>query len=98
MLLAPLILIILGCVTLKHAEAETVTLDKQKRLMTLAKITAMNCRRRSCNVNLDTIAKVEAVKRGIDKANMDMTFYALIIELNDGQRLKVLETKNLRRI
>ena len=98
MLLAPLILIILGCVTLKHAEAETVTLDKQKRLMTLAKITAMNCRRRSCNVNLDTVAKVEAVKRGIDKANMDMTFYALIIELNDGQRLKVLETKNLRRI
>lgn len=57
-----------------------------------------NCKSRKCEIGLGNIKQVIAVKRGLDKANMDMTFYALILEMHSGQRCKVLETKSIRKI
>ena len=47
---------------------------------------------------LHHIQQVYAARKGIKKANMDMTHFALIIRMANGQRIKVLETKNATKI
>ena len=39
-----------------------------------------------------------AALRGVKKGNNDMTSYWLIIKLDNGQTLKILETKNAKKI
>ena len=77
---------------------ESVTFDKLSGKLILAKTKLLTCKRNQCEISLNSITEVTAVKRGTNKANMDMTFYALILTLGSGQRAKVLETKSLRRI
>ena len=44
------------------------------------------------------MAQVYAARKGIKKGNMDMTFFVLIIRLQNNVRLKILETKNATKI
>ena len=94
----PLLLIFFGCLTFRYAEVESVTFDIEKMKLILARLTVYKCKKRKYEISLRNIKEVIAVKRGLDKANMDMTFYALVLEMHSGQRCKVLETKSLRRI
>ena len=47
---------------------------------------------------MDYIQRVYAVRRGILKAGTDTTHYALIIKTVNGQRIKILETRNALKI
>lgn len=51
-----------------------------------------------CEQKLNTIVQVYAARKGLKKANMDMTYYVLIIRLSNNVRIKILETRNAKKI
>ena len=47
---------------------------------------------------LDQIEKVYAARKGDKVGNNDMTFFALIVQMKNGNRFKILETKKTSKI
>lgn len=80
----PFLLILIGSLVLRYAEVESVTFDKECNKLILAKTKVLFCNRNQCEISLRSITDVAAVRRGINKANMDMTFYTLILTLVSG--------------
>jgi hypothetical protein len=47
---------------------------------------------------MDHIAQVYVARKGLKKADMDMTFFVLIIRLHNDVRIRILETKNAKKV
>ena len=98
MVVVPLLLCLFGVLVLRKATVESVTFDRLRGKLILARFSVLRCTSKHTEINLARISKVCAVRRGLLKAKMDMRYFALIIELDNGQRATVLETKRLSRI
>jgi hypothetical protein len=83
----------LGCLFLYEGSIESIVFNKEYNMLYLKRTTS-TCSKKETVLNLNHIERVYAVRRGINKKEMNTTHYCLIIKMVTGQKLKILETRN----
>lgn len=81
-----------------EGRVESVVFDKKRGLVIITR-SARLCSMSSKTTwqRLDHIRQVYAARKGLNKNNMDMTYFVLILRLHNDVRIKILETKNAQR-
>ena len=91
------LMMVFSLVFVYEGRVERVTFSKVKDYLKLEKIRPLTCHRKQAKVSLGRIKRVHAAMRGSVGLNNDGSYFAIVVTLDTGVQLKLLETKNMYR-
>lgn len=83
---------------MRGAKVESITFNKATSRLTLLRVNMLSCSKKRTRISLNKIKNVYAARRGVKAHKANMTSYQLIVVLESGHKLKILETKDIKKI